>query len=124
MIGWWSQDDDQKGRSNGKAKLGSLLFHAMHGCRSLEDVDQKVEPWSQLRWPEKPATIVFVSFKDDLRKGMALFGYSMHIPNRRCSNLFNGRAQGNQGKRGCNHSDRNGTRQTRNCVSLWLVFQT
>lgn len=50
-----------------KAKFGSLLFHAMHWCRSLEDVDQQVEPWSQLRWPEKFAAIVFVGFKDDLR---------------------------------------------------------
>lgn len=35
---------------------------------------------------------------------MALFGYTLHIsevlrPDRRCNNLFNGRAQGNQGKR-------------------------
>lgn len=60
---------------------------------------------------------------------MALFGYTVHIsevlrPDRRCSNLFNGRARGNQGKRGCNHSDRNGTTQTQSCAGLWLVFES
>lgn len=48
-----------------KAKLGSLLFRAMHWRRSLEDVDQQVEPRSQLRWPEKCATILIVGAKDD-----------------------------------------------------------
>lgn len=112
-----------------KAKLGSLLFRAMHWCRSLEDVDQQVEPRSQLRWLEKSATIVIASSKDDHWKGMALFGYTMHIsevlrPDRCWSNLFNGRAWGNQGKQSCNHSDRNGTTQTQSCAGLWLVFES
>lgn len=48
-----------------KAKLGSLLFHAMHWRRSLEDVDPQVEPRSQLRWPEKCAAIVIAGSEDD-----------------------------------------------------------